>query len=1120
MKKQNRIFAYLLFMVLASSQLGISGCAPNADNTFLEETTAVVSIGESGAFTGLGQNDVDFYLFENDLQCLTSGGSSRLLPGGVIKMQAKVHKRTSVEASGFVIFSIGNQQFDKVPFFMDASDNYITVKVNCNLPFGAYGALEKGHTVSDDFKAEVIAGEISREINESDNIAVKSVTVVGADITPNENPAQAVVLSLYTASDLDGRALVPGETITLFASVSGEPGKYTRVYFYADGEQIGNKQCYLSRPNGTATSSFQYCVPKNTSEKIDFHVLLETGGSGSLTLAVTPYDYLLKEQGLRWEYRSNTVYLTCNVFKDSPMSFNDTNDELRTVFVVNGVASEPVKTGSVSAPHMAEVNCLYRLPDDVTWPLEVYVVADAGGLFAEYREDNNIISASIPETPAGVSNTDLSVENIWYLPSILVPGETIQLFASVKNNSAQSISGIYEDFNVNGVALDPNNALYHGTIAGGQYKVFQETWTVPEDLTADPEITFSIRPGSSQSDDDLSNNTAGQTLTMAKSDLAIRSISIKNEGETLYSGSTTELSAIIANLGALPVSGAEIRFLIDGSIVATRTADIPAFGSVSLSIPYEIPLISDETAVGANITGITGSEFPTGMGGLDYSVTVDANNLIAESDETNNTTGPKRLNIVTGTDRGIVIVKVKDMGYNALPNTEVSLTAGGKTARATTDAYGYCTFIDVPFGLYSVSAVRTGYNAQTYEDELYEGNGSDLASIYLDDFSYITGTITTSGGSALAHVKVEVENTNFKTYTDGNGYYTFKIPAGAHKLCYRLTGYAPVDRSVNLTLAENKTVNVVMDTTDLTYLSGYVFGDDYAAITAMKIEAYTADGQVLATAYSDAEGYYEMAFPIPAPYAENIKARASGQGLYKEQGLYFYRGIETEWNFSFMTESEETGMGDVLASADVQVTAWAECASVPGTMFTQEYEVKAIYGTFGFDTFITATDSFINHLSLEITPDFWNYNSVSGTWSPLDLISTNNDLVDIGINVVSMIFPTDVPITMGFHSTNKTMVYIKKIVILSDGVEVCEPLYPDVKDSYAFAPNVQVNWDDCLIKYYLKVMPDDGASNPAAGYHYDRVLILFNPKTKQLTIRNYIVVGKNQNSNYEIYMDE
>jgi len=77
-----------------------------------------------------------------------------------------------------------------------------------------------------------------------------------------------------------------------------------------------------------------------------------------------------------------------------------------------------------------------------------------------------------------------------------------------------------------------------------------------------------------------------------------------------------------------------------------------------------------------------------------------------------------------------------------------------------------------------------------------------------------------------------------------------------------------------------------------------------------------------------------------------------------------------------------------------------------------------------------------------------------------------------------------------------------------------------VTGSYAFAPNVHVNWDDCLIKYYLKVMPDDGATNPAAGYHFDRVLILFNPKTKQLIIRNYIVVGKDQNSNYELYMDE
>ncbi|HOP12123.1 MAG TPA: carboxypeptidase regulatory-like domain-containing protein [Oscillospiraceae bacterium] len=1111
--------AFLFSILFLFSQFAVSGCdlSEGAGDT---ETDIGTTVGESGQFSGLGQSDVDFYLSTGDLQCLTSGGSSKLLPGGIIKVQAKVHKSTSTAASGFVVFSIGGIQLDKVPFFMDASDNYITVKANCNMPFEAYETVEKGNTVSDEFKAEVIAGEISNEINESDNTAVKSVTITGADITANEYPGQAVILSVYADSDLEGRALVPGETITLHASVSGQAGSYLRAYFYAGGIKIGDKQCYLTKPNGTAILNFQYCVPQSATDEIDFHVSLETGGSGSLTLAVTPCDYFVKTQGISWEYRSNAVYLTCDVFKNSPVSFGDTSDELRYVFVINGVAYEPIKAGSVSAPYMAEVNCLYRLPNDVTWPLEVHVVADAGGLFSEYQEDNNIATVLIPESSGGTEITDLSVESVWSLPSVLVPGETIQLFAAVKNNSAQAASGFSEDFSVNGTALDPNNALYSGSIDGGQYKIFQDTWTVPDDFSGDLEFLFSITPGSSQSDDDLSDNTAGQTLTLAEADLTVGAISISNEGETLYAGSAIELSAIIVNSGALPVSNAEIRFLIDDVIYATRTVDIPSYGSVSLNVPYVIPVVEDETVTEAAMTGITGEGIPSGMGGLDYSVTVDASNLIAESDETNNTAGPKRLNVVAGTNRGVVVVRVRNLGYDPISNAEVTLAAGEQTTNAITDAYGYCTFVDVPFGSYTASAGRTGYNVQTYEDELYEGNGSDLASIYLDNFSYISGTVTSASGSALSGVKVTVKDTNYKAYTDENGVYTFKISAGNHEIEYRFAGYAPVYKKIDLSLAENKTVNIAMNTTDLTYLSGYVFGDGYAAISLMKIEAFTTDGQVLATAYSDAEGFFATYFPISAQHVENIRVRVSGQGLYKEQGLDFYRGLETEWNFSFMTESAETGMGDVLSSADIKVVAWAECASVPSTMFTQGYEVRSIYGPFGFKTFVTATDSCINHLSVETTPDYWNYNSVSGTWSPTDLISTNNELLDLGINVVSMIFPTDVPISMGFHSSNKTMVYIKKIVILSDGIEVCDPVYPNLPGSYAFAPDVQVNWDNCLIKYYLRVVPDDGVSNPASGYHYDCVLILFNPKTKELTIRNYIVVGKDPNTNDELYMDE
>ncbi len=87
-----------------------------------------------------------------------------------------------------------------------------------------------------------------------------------------------------------------------------------------------------------------------------------------------------------------------------------------------------------------------------------------------------------------------------------------------------------------------------------------------------------------------------------------------------------------------------------------------------------------------------------------------------------------------------------------------------------------------------------------------------------------------------------------------------------------------------------------------------------------------------------------------------------------------------------------------------------------------------------------------------------------------------------------------------------TKVWVKKISVISDGKEVGDPVYPDAIGDYAYAPNVQVNWDNCLIKYYLKVEPEHEVTNPAAGYGYDRVLVVWNPKTKKIH-QNRLLLG-------------
>ena len=332
----------------------------------------------------------------------------------------------------------------------------------------------------------------------------------GADIEPNERVADARIDSIFIDSDLGNNVVKPGEGVTFKAYIAGTGGEYTRVYYYINDKMVGNKQGYLNKSDNSGLSTLIWYVPWSASGSLDLKVVLENGATMSATVLVESYDFQLRDQCISWEYSgTSTVKFNCKVLKDSGISFSHCGDALRLIFIVNGVPSEPValNTSSIYAPpYMEDITYVYTIPENCGWPLDVKVVADGGGLLQEKREGNNIASASIPQSPEGTESPSLSVtaSDIWYLPSVLIPGETVQLFAAVHNDSASPASGMTLDFSVNGVQIDPANATYRSSIKGGQYHIFQEKWTVPDGLTSDPVFTFNIIPGANQPGDDTS----------------------------------------------------------------------------------------------------------------------------------------------------------------------------------------------------------------------------------------------------------------------------------------------------------------------------------------------------------------------------------------------------------------------------------------------------------------------------------------------------------------------------------------------------------------------------------------------------------------------------------------
>ena len=1094
----------------------------------------------SDAPAGISPTPVDFSISGSDLFCCETSNPNNgyIRAGKQLTLRVKIHKASNVAAGGTVVFTLLGEVADRVPFYMNASDQYIIVQKYYILPLDTAASTTAAGAGSSDFEALIETDAICYDTNESNNSAGMSTFGTGTVITANDPTAPDAEVSSIVTADASGIATtyaVPGSPLILKAYIQGTGGK-TRVLFYVNDRLQANNQCSISSSTGSAQSSFTYYVPWESSGYLTIRIVLENGAQSEVSLPVEAYDFVMKDPCLSWSYvnagstaAGNKVTINGKILKDSDITFGHTADSLRVVFIVNGVASAPVKVESSSTygPNMAAANYMYTIPADCQWPLDVKLLVDPGGHFDETDEEDNTSSALIPATPAGSSGANLSIsaDNLWYFPRAIIPGKKVQLFAAVKNNSSANASSMKVYFDVNGVQIDPGNALYLGVVGGGQYYIFQETWTVPDDMAGSMNFSITLVPSASASGDDASDNGATTLLQLAPPDLTLNFVYAAGEGGKFYPGTQIELSATVYNTGYSPAAGAVVEFLTGGAIVGSISADVPARSSIVVSIPYTIPSAADGTPADPGISGFTGTVYPTtpDAGVLLLYAQADPANLVTESNETNNTCKETALYLDTPSgSTGEVYVRIvegiSEEDYEGLGQVTVSISAGGETASAVTDSYGYCSFHNVPFGDYEVTAVKSGYNTvKSYDESFDASNYAGGTKFFMDNKSHVTGFITDADGNAFVNTTVEVDGQGIKIKTGTDGGYSLTLPEGTYTLKYRRVGYARIDEIVILPTAVTIQKNFVMSPTSLTYIYGCIYDQEGEPMPGMKVEAFQVNGTVLAITYTGADGYYSMGVFLHAEYVEDVGVRVTGQGLYKVQGLFLHRGIEERCDLSFQPDTGANG--DVLSSVEGKVTPWTECASIPSTYFNSSYEVSAIYGMFELDTYIMATDSVITYLNIDTTPDFWLYGGVESSWSPLEILKVG-EISETVIDVACFILPLDVPLAFTFHSTNNTKVWIKKVSIVSDGVEVFSR-YPDTSGDYAYVPNQGVNWENCRIKYYLKVGPADGSANPAAGYHYDQVLVEWDPNQSEFTkIGNYSVVGWDGNAGHQIYADQ
>ncbi|MFZ5974991.1 MAG: carboxypeptidase regulatory-like domain-containing protein [Bacillota bacterium] len=1115
--KRTAVFLLLICLLL---NLTLCGCSQSGST---EGTATPVAIDKT---------PIDFSLSSADLDCGNTSSMSRsyVLAGYKMTLQAKVHKNTSGTAGGGTVkFLLDGQQVDSVPFYMDAGENSEIVKAFYVLPLDKYFSLAKDQQVPLRFEARVEPDAIHEDTDATNNSAQIDTAVKGKEHARSMAYSDASIVALEVSSDAGSNVAKPGDALRLKARIKGNGG-YARIRYFVNGSLIADERCSVPKSGAETLKSIYYYVPWDSMGELDCRAVLGNGEEAGVTIPVERYDYEVHNQDIAWEYSSvgrifpgDSVSIRCRIHRNSRISFAHTSDTLRVVFIVNGTPSEPVKVDppSGTAPYMGDAYYAYKVPEGQNGPLDVKVIVDALGFFNESDEGNNLASATIPPEPQGGTGLSLSIAgtDLWVSPATIVPGEKVELMAAVHNNAAgNSPVSAKRVFTVNGQQLDPMNTNL-GTIKGGQYKVTYEMWTVPEGLTSDPVFTVTIDPEHKLAGEDPGDNQATLTLKLARPDLAAGELA-GTGADTAYicSGRQAKLTASVCNRGPVAASGVKVNFIVDGNVVGSNTVDVPAYATVRTSILYDVPAMKFNTAAGADITGVSGYVRPkAGEGKIDFSIGIDPDNQIQESDENNNTKGPVPLSVTIPSQVGRVYVQVQDSNFNDVGGATVNITAGAKQCSAVTDSHGCCTFNNVPFGAYEAAVNKAGYNeGKSYGENLYEGNYEDYTYVYLDNKAKITGRITKPDGTPLEGVSVQAKGENYKTATDSSGNYTLSLPAGQYTIQYRKTGYEKADADINPTAASSLAKNITMSTTNLAYVYGCVYDRNGKPMPGMRVDAVNVNKTVLVTTTTGADGCYRLNIPLTTA-SMDAGIQVEGQGLYALQGVFLDQGLEDRCDISFVPASDSGGEG--MSSIQAKVSPWVECASMPGTFFNPDYEVRAIYGMFKLDTYVLVQDSSITHLEINTDPDYWLYSSVSSSWSPTDVLEVD-EITEAAIDVASFVLPLDIPISVGQHSANHTKVRIKKIAIMSDGAEV-GVVYPNAVGNYAYSPDTSVNWSNCRIKYYIKVDPDNGVVNPAAGYGKDRVLVEWDPKEKKFTkIGSYVVTGWDEAHMRETYMDE
>ncbi|MBN1299309.1 MAG: carboxypeptidase regulatory-like domain-containing protein [Actinobacteria bacterium] len=796
----------------------------------------------------LGKSEIDFSISASDIRFLGSSGFDLdfTKPGNSMEIKFRIYKNQgSPGGGGKAKLIFDGFHIDTIPFFIDEHNSYTQVDTYYVIPLNRYASLAPDEIKNAVFSVEIIPDYLASDTNLSNNKAEISLDIKAVERKTNSVVSNYLLDSIFARFNvhLASNMTNPGDFLRLLSYIRGT-GQKTIINYIVNGEIIEETFMSSYSLEKSTSHSCSYFVPHDYIGLINYEVLLDNGQYRFIPVPVAPFEYSVIPKSIRWEPRTGTknyspgknLALSAVIMRDNK---NDFTGPLRVYFLVNGELSPPIKVDppSGTTPYLGDASYYYMVPQDAPPVIDVEVLVDPGQLFYEHNRSNNTYSVSIPETIEGSSGNDISIseQDLIIAPSYILPGDRIQLIATIKNNSKERPDKeVRIIFKINGEIISGGDFTRPKSYFWpGQGYTVSKMWEVPDDFRGDIFFTVEIDPEGKLTGDNRSDNNASIQTTTVKPDLSIEEKSLMPAGR-LISGSPGTLKARINNFGAVEAENVHVAFYIDGEEVGSNIIDIlPAYSSFDVFTGITVPAFTSQ-ADNHSIEGKTGYENPaTEKKQISYSAVIDPSNLVEESNEENNSAGPAELDVSVPSTKGTVHIKVTDLNYDVIENAEVVLSAQNESASAKTDSAGYCTFFHVPFGPFEATASKTGYRINTTFDEyMHTGSISHYTQIHLDDRSSLTGHISTASGAKLDGVKISADNSNEQVYTNSEGWYELRLAAGTYTIMYSKAGYRPETLTLTVGAGQDIVQDITMQTTHKIDTHYVTFSDEGRKMTS------------------------------------------------------------------------------------------------------------------------------------------------------------------------------------------------------------------------------------------------------------------------------------------------